>query len=114
MVTIEDIKKSEVAYVDFSHIVLTNLDTSIDLNHVISFHEGDLEIEIETCCPADKLQRGWVGNMYYEINHGLNIVTCEKEGNVYKKCIKDVLLARVNSYKDGPECVIFTYTFLKY
>lgn len=114
MVTIGEIKKSEVAYKSFNHIILTNLDTSVDLNYVISFHESDLEIDIETYCPSDKLQRGWVGDMYYEINRGLNIATCEKEGNVYKKCIKDVLLARVNSYKDGPECVMFTYTFLKY
>jgi hypothetical protein len=114
MVTIGEVKKSEVAYENINHIILTNLNTSVDLNHVISFHESDLEIEIETYLPSDNIQRGWVGDMYYEINRGLNIETCEKANNVYKKCVKDVLLARVNSYKDGPECVIFTYTFLKY
>ena len=114
MVVGEEIKKSEVVYENIDHIILANLDTSIDLNLVISFHESDLEIEIETYLPAGNLQRGWVGDMYYEINRGLNIDTCEKANSVYKKYIKDVLLARVNAYKDGSECIIFTYTFLKY
>lgn len=114
MVVVEEIKKNETIYEYIEHIIFTNSNTSVDLNHVISFHESDLEIEIETYLPADELQRGWVGDMYYETNRGLNIETCEKVNNVYKKCIKDVLLARVNSHKDGSEAVIFTYIFLKY
>ena len=114
MVVTGEIKNSEVAYERLNSVIFSNSNTSVALNYVNHFHESDLEIEIETYFPADELQRGWVGDMYYEATHGMNVTTTKDVNTVYKKCIKDVLLARVNSYKDGPECVMFTYTFLKY
>ena len=114
MVTFEEIKKTQTLYRDIDHIICTSFNTSVDLGRVISFHENDLEIAIETYLPADELQRGWVGDMYYEVSHRIDVETCEKVNTTYKKRIKDVLLARVNSYKSGTEGVIFTYTFLKY
>ena len=114
MVTFEEIKKAQTMYRDISHIICTNLNTSVDLGRVISFNENDLEIEIETYLHADELQRGWIGNMYYEASYGIDVETCEKVNSTYEKRINDVLLARVNSYKSETEGVIFTYTFLKY
>lgn len=114
MVTFEEIKKAQTLYRDIDHIICTNLNATVDLGRVISFHENDLEIEIETYLPANELQRGWVGDMYYEVSHGIDVETCEKVNTTYEKRIKDVLLARVNSYKSGTEGVIFVYTFLKY
>ena len=114
MVTFEEIKKAQTLYRDIEHIICTNLNASVDLGRVISFHENDLEIEIETYLPANELQRGWVGDMYYEVSRGIDVETCEKVNTTYEKRIKDVLLARVNPYKSGAEGVIFVYTFLKY
>jgi len=114
MVAVEEIKKSKIAYEHIEHVICTNSNTSIDFNFIISFNESDLEIEIETYLPVDNLQRGWVGDIFYEASSGINIETCEKVNGTYQKRIKDVLLARVNSYKDGQECITFTYTFLKY
>ena len=114
MVVTEKIKNSETVYERLSNVIFLNSNTSVSLDYITSFHEDDLEIEIETYCPSNELKRGWVGDMYYETTHGMNVTTNQNVNNVYKKSIKDVLLARVNSYKDGPECVIFTYTFLKY
>ena len=114
MVAVEKIKNSDIAYERFGDVVLLNSNTSVALNHINSFNESDLEIEIETYFPVEELKRGWVGDMYYEVTHGMSVDTNKYVGSKYNKCIKDVLLARVNSYKDGPECVAFTYTFLKY
>jgi len=114
MVVAKEIKNSEVAYERFGDVIFCNSNTSIALNYINSFHEDDLEVTIDTYFPADGLKRGWVGDMYYEVVCGMNVATNENTHTKYNKCIKDVLLARVNSYKDGPECVIFTYTFLKY
>ena len=114
MVVTGEIKNSKTAYERFGDIVFVNQNTSVALNHISSLNESDLEIEIETYFPADELKRGWVGDMYYEATYGVDVDTNSHLNSTYKKCIKDVLLARVNSYKDGPECVAFTYTFLKY
>ena len=114
MVVTKEIKNSETVYGRIDNVIFSNLNTSVTLNYISSFNESDLEVEIQTYCPADELQRGWVGDMYYEATRGRNVTTSKNVNTTHKKCIKDVLLARVNSYKDGPECVIFTYTFLKY
>lgn len=114
MVTFEEIKKTKTLYGDIGHIICANLNTSVDLNRILEFHENDLEIEIETYLPAHELQRGWVGDIYYEVSRAIDIETCAEVNTTYEKRIKDVLLARVNSYKSGTEGVIFTYTFLKY
>ena len=114
MVVVNEIKNAEVAYKHVGDIIFTNSNTDIAFKYVISFNESDFEVEIETYLPANELQRGWVGNMYYEATRGINVETCENVDFVYKKTIKDVLLARVNSRKDSDDCVIFTYTFLKY
>ena len=66
MVVVGEIKNSEVVYERLDSVILTNLDTSVVLNHISSFNESDLEIEIETYFPANGLQRGWVGDMYYD------------------------------------------------
>jgi hypothetical protein len=114
MVVAEEIKTSNTVYECLDNVILSNPNTSVSLNHIISFHESDLEIEIETYFPADNLKRGWVGDMCYEATRGFDITTDQSTNTTHKKYVKDILLARVNSYKDGPECVIFTYTFLKY
>lgn len=114
MVVFNEIKNTEIAYQRIGDIIFTNSNTSIAFKHVISFNESDLDMEIETYLPANELQRGWVGDVYYEVIRGTNVETCENVNFVYKKSIKDVLLARVNSRKDNDDCVIFTYTFLKY
>lgn len=114
MIIVEEIKNSKIIYERFGDIVFCNSNTSASINYVNSFHEDDLEVMIETYTPIDELKRGWVGDMYYEAVRGINIETSENVNAKYSKCIKDVLLARVNTYKDGSECVIFTYTFLKY
>ena len=114
MVVFNEIKNTEIAYKRVGDIILTNSNTDIAFKRIISFNESDLDIEIETYLPANDLQRGWVGDIYYEVICGINVETCENVNSVYKKAIKDVLLARVNSRKDNDDCVIFTYTFLKY
>jgi hypothetical protein len=114
MVIVEEIKNSETVYESFGDIMFCNSNTAVAINYVNSFHEDDLEVTIETHFPAEGLERGWVGDMYYEAVRGINVATNEKVNSKYNKRIKDVLLARVNTYKDGPECVTFTYTFLKY
>jgi hypothetical protein len=114
MVVIKDIKKCNTLYGCFKNIILTNDNASISVNRIISFNESDLEIEIETYIPFDNLHRGWVGDIYYETDRGIDADTCENVNKVYQKKIKDVLLARVNLRHESPDCVIFTYTFLKY
>jgi hypothetical protein len=114
MVVIGEIKNTEIAYRNIGDVIFTNSNTNIAFKHVISFNESDFEIEIETYLPSNELQRGWVGDMQYEAERGMNIETCDNVYHTYKKTIKDVLLARVNSRNDGSDCVIFTYTFLKY
>ncbi len=114
MVVVKEIKNAEIAYKRIGDIIFTNSSTNIAFKRIISFHESDFEVEIETYLPANELQRGWVGDMYYETICGINVETCDNVNSVYKKTIKDVLLARVNSHEDGNDCVTFTYTFLKY
>ena len=114
MVVAKEFKKSEVAYERLGDIAFINSSTSVIMPYVNSFDESDLEILIETYFPADELRRGWVGDIYFEATCGMDATTGADVNATYRKCIKDVLLARVNSYKDGPECVLFTYTFLKY
>ena len=114
MVVFQEVKNTEIAYKHIGDVIFTSQNTSIALKRIISFNESDFEIEIETYLPANELQRGWVGDMYYETMCGINVETCDNVDSVYKKTIKDVLLARVNSHKDSDDCVTFTYTFLKY
>ena len=114
MVVIEEIKKNEIAYRNIGDVIFTNSSTNVAFKNIISFNEGDFDIEIETYFPSNELRRGWVGDIHYEAVRGINIETYDNVDNTYQKKIKDVLLARVNSRNDGSDCVIFTYTFLKY
>ena len=90
MVVIKEIKNAEIAYQRVGDIIFTNSSTDIAFKQIISFSESDLDVEIETYLPANELQRGWVGDMYYETTCGINVETCEHANSVYKKTIKDV------------------------
>lgn len=114
MVIIEDIKNSKTIYEHINNITFLNSNTSVCFDNIISFHDSDLDIEIETYFSDNRLQRGWVGDIYYETTCGRNVMTYDNVDITYKKCIKDALLARVNSSKNDSEGVIFTYMFLKY
>ena len=95
MVVAKEIKNAEVAYKGVGDIIFTNLNTDVAFKQVISFNEDDLEIEIETYFPLNELQRGWVGDMYYETAYVINIETSIKTKSIATILIKDFLLISI-------------------
>jgi hypothetical protein len=79
-----------------------------------SYCEYGDEIIVETYLRDTDLERGWVGNLTYRYQHGINPDTAKcMENTDYEKTYYDVLLRRVEIESSGlSEVTSWKYIFL--
>lgn len=105
---------SNIVFHSLNCVALKDTKNQYISKYIIDFTEYDSEIIFETSVQIDGLKRGWVGDLFYHIGHGLDVDSGNEVDNVtYAAHFSNVLLARITVSCSPGECVIWKYTFLK-
>lgn len=104
----------EMVYIKFKVTLKDKKGDEINFK-CLSFYELDEEIRMITSIKNEDLQRGWIGNLTYEIDEGREWDSGDETPNqVVTETFNDVLLAsiRLNEATYGSPCS-WEYRFLK-
>lgn len=106
----------EVIYDDKVKVTLTDqMGNNIDFK-TSNLYELDDEIRLQTSIINSDLQRGWIGDLAYQVADGIELFSGNRIVDIQpvEKIFQDVLLSRINlsEVRFGSPC-IWEYVFLK-
>lgn len=88
---------------------------SAELNYIEEFEDYCDQITIKSVVKIDSVYRGWLGDITYWADDGVDVKDYDKVNLTSDPCcVKDALCARVNVMNDSEAPVRWEYVFLKY
>lgn len=104
----------EKIYEGLVHIVLTDKNGKEFTLKPQSFEEMGDELIVRTHIKNEDFQRGWIGDLKYILNSGIDFAKGEYTDGTEEDTFKDVLLTKVRIWScEIREAVIWEYVFLK-
>ena len=102
----------ETVYRSINKVILKNDDRELVLDYLEEFEENIDEILVRTLIVDPNLKRGWIGDLTYETEAGVNPQDMEINSFGARNTFHDVLLAHVRIC-DTDGCITWEYRFLK-